>query len=334
MAPLARIADETPTQRRKLEIPTPKPISHSLPLFTPLARPPKPEFVPSAMKGVVLTATGESLATPTPTEVAKLFNSSPKVGLNFGKIFDFESGDEDDESTNTPVDIQPTREEGPPPSPSSRKSKVKSNKREGKRSSDGASSDSTSSSSSSGAVTVTTTTSSAPPTRLRRPSIRTGSQRLPIQRSVTVPALTSEPFAVGLCSKGSSSTSQVQPKPLPHPHLNAHAPAIGSAAGLPARQRPSPEYDLADEENLPSPFLKRTVDRAATMRPVRGIGKKRQSVGTTLRAVAAANAIGKRASAALVFGNESQVGASEDTRPTLANARKANEEARKALSRP
>ena len=138
---------------------------------------------------------------------------------------------------------------------------------------------------------------------------------------------------MNLSGKGSSSTSQVQPKPLPHPHLIAHPPA-GPVAGLPARQRPSPEYDLADEENLPSPFLKRTIDRAAAARPVRGIVKKRQSGGTTLRAVAAANAIGKRASAALVSGNEPQVGALEDARPALANARKASEEARKALSRP
>lgn len=35
------------------------------------------------MKGVVLTATGEILATPTPAELANLFNDSPKVGLNF-----------------------------------------------------------------------------------------------------------------------------------------------------------------------------------------------------------------------------------------------------------
>ena len=60
-------------------------------------------------------------------------------------------------------------------------------------------------------------------------------------------------------------------KPLPHPHLRPSgsasnlAAAAAAASSLPIpvlRSRPSPEYDFADEENLPSPFLKR-VDKAA-----------------------------------------------------------------------
>jgi hypothetical protein len=51
------------------------------------------DYMPSAMKGVVLTSTGEIPATPTPAELVNLFKCSPKVGLNFGKIFDFEEGD-------------------------------------------------------------------------------------------------------------------------------------------------------------------------------------------------------------------------------------------------
>ena len=43
------------------------------------------DYMPSATKGVVLTSTGEILATPSPTERVNLFNRSPKVGLNFGK---------------------------------------------------------------------------------------------------------------------------------------------------------------------------------------------------------------------------------------------------------
>jgi NIMA (never in mitosis gene a)-related kinase 2 len=44
------------------------------------------------MKGVVLTSTGEKLATPSQAVLMNLFKWSPKVGLNFAKIFDFEVG--------------------------------------------------------------------------------------------------------------------------------------------------------------------------------------------------------------------------------------------------
>ncbi|KIP02581.1 hypothetical protein PHLGIDRAFT_26519 [Phlebiopsis gigantea 11061_1 CR5-6] len=50
---------------------------------------------PSAMKGVVLTSTGERLATPSPAEFARLFMQTPKVSLNFAQIFDFDSEAED-----------------------------------------------------------------------------------------------------------------------------------------------------------------------------------------------------------------------------------------------
>ncbi|EAU85079.2 other/NEK protein kinase [Coprinopsis cinerea okayama7 len=71
-------------------------------LETPITRPSYTDYLPSAMKGVVLTSTGETLATPSPNELATLFNASPKVGLNFGKIFDFGEGDDDVTSpTNT-----------------------------------------------------------------------------------------------------------------------------------------------------------------------------------------------------------------------------------------
>lgn len=47
----------------------------------------------SAMKGVILTATGETLATPTPSDLAKFFVDSPVIGqagagLGFSKIFE------------------------------------------------------------------------------------------------------------------------------------------------------------------------------------------------------------------------------------------------------
>ena len=79
-------------------------------------------YMPSAMKGVVLTSTGEILATATPTELVNLFKRSPKVGLNFGKIFDFEEGDSGEK------EIQDRHEDdsaSPPPSPSSRRERAK-----------------------------------------------------------------------------------------------------------------------------------------------------------------------------------------------------------------
>jgi len=52
-----------------------------------------PHYMPSVMKGIVLTSTGEIFATPSAAELVNLFNRSPKVGLNFGKISGFEEGD-------------------------------------------------------------------------------------------------------------------------------------------------------------------------------------------------------------------------------------------------
>ncbi|KAG6369862.1 hypothetical protein JVT61DRAFT_13422 [Boletus reticuloceps] len=50
---------------------------------------------PLLIPGVVLTHTGQPLVTPTPVELANLFVNSPKVGLDFAKIFEFESKQED-----------------------------------------------------------------------------------------------------------------------------------------------------------------------------------------------------------------------------------------------
>ncbi|KAF9467165.1 kinase-like domain-containing protein [Collybia nuda] len=337
LAPLARIADEPSYRRRAEPLPTPKPVPklQAFPsLATPITRPTTNEYIPSAMKGVVLTATGETLATPTPAELANLFSNSPKVGLNFTKIFDFEDGDDDDDHTpkSGPPSSSGKPERSPPPSPSTRKSrereKVRGQERESK-------SDSGSSSSAS-----TPTSSTAPPTRLRRPSIRTSSQRPPLQKAVNLPSSVSDPTGLSASSNASSSTSQA--KPLPHPHLQG---TTTRAVTLPLpvpRSHPSPEYDFADEENLPSPFLKRTIDRATTRSSVsvRG-GKRRPSSVHTLRAVAAANAAGKRVASATTSPLVDEVGGGSpasvtpvDTRPSVASARKASEEARKALQRP
>ncbi|PPQ81792.1 hypothetical protein CVT25_013660 [Psilocybe cyanescens] len=43
----------------------------------------------SAMEGVVLTATSETLATLSPAELVSLFTCLPTIGLEFGKIFEY-----------------------------------------------------------------------------------------------------------------------------------------------------------------------------------------------------------------------------------------------------
>ncbi|KAG6888618.1 hypothetical protein C0992_008028 [Termitomyces sp. T32_za158] len=305
-------------QRRKQDNPTPRPTHTRLSsISTPVMRPSKLDSLPSAMKGVVLTSTGEVLATPTPQEVANLFQNSPKVGLNFTKIFDFEDGDDDDESSQASSST-PVMGGGVnlPPSPSSRKEKERIKTKTRQR---GASTDAES-----GVSSPTMPSSNASnmlPTRLRRPSIRSRPQ---LQRSATLPSSTSDPSSLSSTS-GSTSASQTVSKPLSHPHL-------ANPTGRTTVTKQQPDYDLADEENLPSPFLKRNLDRHATRQPIQQV-KKYPSTGHGLRAVAVANAVIKRVSASL--SSEDAPTKSSDTaaRPALTSARKAVEEARKTLSR-
>ena len=334
LVPLARIAHETPSQQRKFDNqPTPKP-SGIRPLETPITRPAYTNFIPSAMKGVVLTATGETLATPTPTELVNLFDASPKVGLNFAKIFDFEDADDEEEGEKE------KREEethSPPPSPSSRKERERRSKEKG----EGSSSDA-------GSVN----TNAPPPTRLRRPSIRSSAVRPSHTRSATIPASTTDTASIASSSSTSSSSSSSsasqpypQPKPLPHPHLHTSTAITRSSSVPMPRSLPSPEYDLGDEENLPSPFLKRTERQnlAVKQDSSAAVRKKRPSTGNVLRAMAAANNVGRKTNGAsttaspwpLTTATTTDTGSSPgEARPSLASARKASEEARKALLRP
>ena len=87
-----RTAQVTPVQQQRRWKPElqftsqPTPSTYNIAsMETPISRPIQMDYMPSAMKGVVLTLTGEILATPLPTERVNLFNRSPKVGLNFGK---------------------------------------------------------------------------------------------------------------------------------------------------------------------------------------------------------------------------------------------------------
>ncbi|CAA7270881.1 unnamed protein product [Cyclocybe aegerita] len=403
--------------------PTPRPAYHPPPvptplripsLETPISRPTFAGFMPplSAMKGVVLTATGETLATPSPAELVSLLNCSPRVGLNFARIFDFEERKTD--ATITKEKASDVLESpSPPPSPSARKERDRLRERRAKEKEREAEKDDEDESS--GSSTATTQQQQTPqqlvppPTRIRRPSIRTAHRT---SRKGTLPTSTSEP-AVGSSSSSasaSSSTQTMNAKPLPHPHLRpstsaTNLNALTRAASLPIlpippRNHPSPQYDFADEENLPSPFLRKVEKNAAakagkSVSSMRLFGdaasssgsangttnahassatssssssastatmvstsssassstkvKRRPSSGLLLRAVAAANNAGRRVA-------NSQTGPNphspidDSTTPTgvefpstehgestqrssLANARKATEEARKALVR-
>ncbi|KDR69178.1 hypothetical protein GALMADRAFT_104121 [Galerina marginata CBS 339.88] len=301
------------TLRRKFDAqPTPRATTtHINALETPITRPAYSEYMPSAMKGVVLTSTGEVLSTPTPAELVNLFNRSPKVGLNFGKIFDFEEGDSGEKLVEEHLE-----DTDDPHSPTSRKEKEKNTKKPSKRGKDDDGSQSSASSSSSTEALVQS--QPLPPTRIRRPSIRTSGRSAP-GRPTAQPATTADPAP----ASAASSSSQSQLKRLPHPHLrlsnsnpNLAAAARSQTASTSApRNDPSPEYDLADEENLPSPFLKRVerqqaakaaASASATTTSTIPFGatnsasssstrtKRRESSGLLLRAVAAANNAGRR----------------------------------------
>jgi NIMA (never in mitosis gene a)-related kinase len=181
---------------------------------------------------------------------------------------------------------------------------------------------------------MTPTQTSVPPTRIRRPSIRSSTR----SRPVTLPTSVSEPTA--LVSNAPPPSQAAQPKPLPHPHLrpstsSSNLASLARLTTLPiSRNHAPPEYDIADEENLPSPFLRRS-DKIATIKsgpmetaaPCKSAAKTKRSSGFLLRAVAAANNAGRRS-------QSDNVDPVDRARPSLASARKASEEARKALSRP
>ncbi|KAF8812021.1 Pkinase-domain-containing protein, partial [Phlegmacium glaucopus] len=284
LGPMNRTTQETPIQhlRRKCASqPTPKLTSTTMipSLQTPISRPAYIDFMPSAMKGVVLTSTGETLATPSQAEL----------------IFDFEGGN---------LEGMPSRERqddeeeanSPPPIPSSRK------------------------------------------------------------------------------------TGKEQKKEREEPSESLLSP-IWFFWVVDDHHVATPEYDLNDEENLPSPFLKKNEKSSSHAKAVGAIGpmmnlvpastststststtssasrgKRRPSSGLLLRAVAAANNVGRRGTTSststivspVLDNGDSQIeyapsvnaGVTPDNqdgggipRPSLASARKASEEARKALLR-
>ncbi|KAL1699982.1 kinase-like domain-containing protein [Schizophyllum commune] len=297
LEPLARMTtqeNDGKRARRAAEAPTPRPrpfpASPFPELATPMARVtmPKVNMPPqSAMKGVVLTATGETLATPKPNELVDLFCKSPKVGLNFAKIFDFDEGetdDDDDDEEDSPRlssgSARSAEHRNSPPSPTSGKERARTTRKQSEErprtSSSASAARPTSSAQRSNGV------ASAPPTRLRRPSIRGSSRRPTIpgrsEKTETLAPSVSDPVALSASGERATATTASAARKAKAP------PVISRASTAPP---PTPRYDMKDEENLPSPFLKR-VDRTGTGASGKGLSK-RPSGGNMLRAVAAAN---------------------------------------------
>ncbi|OCH88656.1 kinase-like protein [Obba rivulosa] len=276
-----------------------------------------PSEAPSAMKGVILTATGEPVATPTPAELAKLFINTPKVGLNFAKIFDFDSEAESDGEPDETISEEQTR------------------RLSMKRERDETDLDSTPTQQSQGAAIVQR------PTRLRRPSIRASSSRPLLETASSEPSRSEPPRAdpprkftraATITVSSSSSVFHAAP-PVP-----ATAPTISQSP---------PDYDLSDEENLPSPFIKRsdrerlTRTASAASLPLQAATNATSGTSAVRRAPRKSGG-GLRAMAVVNAANAANGGgprtagsiAKAPVRSSIVKAQKASEEARKALYRP
>lgn len=256
----------TRATRRQLETP----VDHMAPPALPVA---------SAMKGVILTETGEPLATPTPgTKLVDIFVETPKIGnnsLGFAKIFDFDK--EDEEETRPPqVDVgtTPTRM-----SPSKRRpdaaitrtqketegsgprqvlTRADSVRRSpSKRKSVGAS---TNTQSQATAAPVSSRTAPAPParrpSRLRRPSISSRSHPKRVEATATdTPDLDATITTSAVPPSSSSSSSSVSSSSSSS--SSGTTGTVTSDDTRPYAPPATPKYDLHDEDNLPSPFLRR-----------------------------------------------------------------------------
>lgn len=367
---------------------TPKPLNpvqYFTALKTPITRLDYTETLPSAMKGVILTATGEALATPSPSELAKIFNQSPRVGLGFTKIFESDAHAVNDENSlrdkrSSNVSAESEEADSPPPSPSTRKERGRKDRGKDKTGLYDASSGSGSSTSTLRlpAASIGTGTG-VTQIRSTRPSISSSAQRPTIKRALSTTAISAAasskpaPSRSTLVSSASTATSKPLQRPKStsrleqHSHLRSTVPLnpgyVPLLATIPTQLPPAPIYDFTDEENLPSPFLKKTVgkhERAPSVSASKSASKlsvvssslgsqkrlvsskKRASTsnGNILWVMAATNvANGKRASSTLdvlpgftagqqLNGEDGNVNG-ETTRPMLLNARKATGEAQK-----
>lgn len=258
------------------------------------------DYMPSAMKGIILTSTGEPLTTPTPAEVAKLFVNSPKVGLNFSRIFEFDE-DEDEDTDNHPV--SPTERVRP-----------KAENVEG-------------------SLSGTNPVTPVPQSRLRRPSMQ--HQHPAPTKTSTMPSASATSTSAPRSDHAGATSSSLPARTTVQAQSSTTAPSKPTVPLPPPSARPVAEYDLSDEENLPSPFIKR-IDKGGTLSSgMNGTKRtaKRPSGGNWLRAVAAANVAGEAGKKRISMSTGQGTSAGGGARPLLVSAMKASEEARKALSR-
>jgi NIMA (never in mitosis gene a)-related kinase 2 len=267
-----------------------------------VAKPPT-NYQVSAMKGVIFTTTGEALATPTPAELMDLFVDSPKVRLNFAKIFDFKEGGNQDcggsDCGEDDLDM-----EGPPPSPS----RLECIKLEMK--------------------STLQWESGAPPSCLHCPSIHQSIQHPGLSPSISDPTglLSANPISTTAPTKPPSSSSAVPKQSLTGEQLSL----------------PTAEYNLSDVENLSGPFFRR-ADRGKPSQAGRPGGtlrtkgpSKRPSSRNLLRVVAAVNAAITNINSTSSVGPMSAGKGSAKNNlmgPSVMSAKKAREETPKALLR-
>ncbi len=340
LAPLAQLTcDPQNTPHSSTISPT---RSTRRPLETPADRLAPPAFpIVSAMKGVILTATGESLVTPAPAKLVDILVDSPGVGqsLGFAKIFDFDKGDEENKHDNAGAAMStPTR------SPSKRRPDAVAAQTQAAAPAPRSPSKSkpvgtsTRVQSQGPAALVPSRMAPAPPaqrtSRLRRPSISSRSQ---VKRVEALAADTAQPedATITTTSAGSSSSTS----------SSSSSGSTRTVSSSDSRQLPT--YNLHDDENLPSPFLRRGererggVGRALGIEmemeiekmPRSGNGTiarvKRPSGANLLRAAAAANSA-KAAGGPVAAKGRSGAGTVARSSSVV---RRAGEEARKALLR-
>jgi len=307
LAPLSRLAalsPEDPPSKPPVSMVTRPTADFKTPLTRKVGKTPFDNALPlgSAMKGVVLTSTGETLSTPAPAQFANLFVATPKVGLNFEKIFDESYEEEDTQKPEEPVHDDETSEAPsdtpsahPTPSKPERKTSLSSATKL-TRSNSVTVLKSTSSSSSS---TSRTTSTRASTTRTRRTSlIPTPPTKTGITRTTSAGAAVHQRSSSEQPTASSSRTSVSFTGTLPRTKSSQVAITPSSPA----------QWDLQDEENLPSPFLRKAEkerQRAATFSHIReqpqrkvktttGTGtlpRRRPSEQNILRAYVAANAL-------------------------------------------